>query len=309
MDLMRRPVVLVLTAALLLVVLAPTPLAAQAAAPAARIERDVVYGMYSGLALLLDVHRPPTPNGVGIMAITGIGFHAGPGYAATPMKELEGQLGIFVKPLVAAGYTVFVINHRGAPAFKYPAGIEDAERAVRFVRHHAARFGISPDRIGAVGASSGGYMVSMLGVRSGAGDPDDGDAVNRQQARVQAVVAYCPPEDLTGAFNNFGMSAIAAFMGSLRPPDPKSAEFKMYLQASPIASVSSDDAPFLLIHGDKDQLVPIEHSEKMEAALRGANVPVKLIRVTGSGHVIQPKPEYPDFTTEMIRWFDVHLRK
>ena len=105
------------------------------------------------------------------------------------------------------------------------------------------------------------------------------------------------------------MSAIAAFMGSMRPPDPKSAEFKMYLQASPIASVSSDDAPFLLIHGDKDQLVPIVHSEKMEAALRGANVPVKLIRVTGSGHVIQPKPEYPDFTSEMIRWFDAHLRK
>jgi len=210
---------------------------------------------------------------------------------------------------VAAGYTVFVINHRAAPAFRYPAAIEDAERAVRFVRHHATRFGISPDRIGAAGASSGGYVASMLGVRSGAGDPDDGDAVNRQQARVQAVVAYCPPEDLTGAFSSFGMTAIAAFMGTLRPPDPKSAEFKAYQQASPIASVSGDDAPVLLIHGDQDQLVPIEHSEKMEAALRGANVPVKLIRVTGAGHAIEPKPEYPDFTTEMIRWFDAHLRK
>lgn len=83
----------------------------------------------------------------------------------------------------------------------------------------------------------------------------------------------------------------------------------MYLQASPIVSVSPDDAPVLLIHGDKDQTVPIEHSEKMEAALRAANVPVKLIRVTGSGHVIEPKPEYPDFTTAMIQWFDAHLRK
>ena len=309
MELMRRLVLTSLTAAFVVAVFAPAPLVAQAAAPAPSVERNLVYGMYSGLALLLDVHRPSTPNGAGIVAITGIGFHAGAEYGATPMKELQEQLGIFVKPLVAAGYTVFVINHRGAPAFRYPAGIEDAERAVRFVRHHATRFGISPDRIGAVGASSGGYMASMLGVRSGAGGPDDGDAVNRQQARVQAVVAYCPPEDLTGAFNNFGMSAIAAFMGSVRLPDPKSAEFKMYLQASPIASVSSDDAPFLLIHGDKDQLVPIEHSEKMEAALRGANVPVKLIRVTGSGHMIQAKPEYPDFTTEMIRWFDAHLRK
>lgn len=309
MDLMRRHVLASLTAAFIVVALAPAPLVAQAAAPAPRAERDIVYGMYSGLALLMDVHRPPAPNGVGIVAITGVGFHGGAAYGSTPMKEIEWQLDVFVNPLVAAGYTVFAINHRGAPAFRYPAAMEDAERAVRFVRHHATRFGISSDRIGAVGASSGGYLVSMLGVRSGAGDPNDGDAVNRQQARVQAVVAYCPPEDLTGAFNNFGMSAVAAYMGSMRPADPKSAEFKLYLQASPIVSVSPEDAPILLIHGDKDQVVPIEHSEKMEAALRGANVPVKLIRVSGSGHAIQPKPEYPDFTTEMIRWFDLHLRK
>ena len=305
---MRRLVLAVLTAAAV-VMAAPAPLAAQAAAPTSRLDRDVVYGMYSGLALLLDVHRPAAPNGVGIVAITGIGFHAGAGYGATPMKEIGPQLDIFVKPLVGAGYTVFVINHRAAPAFRYPAAIEDAERAIRFVRHHATRFGISPDRVGAVGASSGGYVASMLGVRSGPGAPDDDDAVNRQQARVQAVVAYCPPEDLTGPLNSFGMTAIAAFMGVLRPSDPKSAEYKLYRQASPIASVTSDDAPVMLIHGDKDQLVPIDHSEKMEAALRGANVPVKLVRVIGAGHQIQPKPEFVDVTTEMIRWFDAHLRK
>lgn len=306
---MPRRVLAALSAAFALVLLVSAPVAAQAPAPAARVDRDVVYGMYSGLALLMDVHRPAAPNGTAIVAITGIGFHAGGGYGAAPMKEIEPQLNVFVKPLVAAGYTVFVINHRAAPAFRYPAAIEDAERAVRFVRHYATRFAISPDRIGAVGASSGGYLASMLGVRSGPGAPDDDDAVNREPARVQAVVAYCPPEDLTGAFNDFGVSAIAAFMGILRPSDPASAEFKMYRQASPIASVSADDAPILLIHGDQDQLVPIAHSEKMEAALRGADVPVKLIRVTGSGHLISQKPEYPDFTTEMVRWFDVHLRK
>ena len=55
---------------------APAPLVAQAA-PAPGVERNVVYGIYPGLALLLDVHRPSTPNGAGIVAITGIGFHAG----------------------------------------------------------------------------------------------------------------------------------------------------------------------------------------------------------------------------------------
>ena len=84
MDLMRRLVLASLTAAFAVVVLAPAPLVAQAEAPAPRVERDAVYGMYSGLALLMDVHRPPTPNGVGIVAITGVGWHAGAAYGPLP---------------------------------------------------------------------------------------------------------------------------------------------------------------------------------------------------------------------------------
>ena len=272
-------------------------------------ERDVVYGMFSGLALLMDVHRPDRPNGLGIVAIIGTAWTTRSGYDARPMKESPQQLAIFVTPLVAAGYTVFVINHRAAPHFRYPAAIEDAERAVRFVRHNAARFGVAPDRIGAVGASSGGHLVSLLGVRSGDGDPSHPDLVNRQQARVQAVVAFCPPEDLTAMFPTFAATSLASFLGTGRPLEETRPEWKLYQDASPIQHVSSEDAPLLLIHGDKDEVVPFEQSERMESALRQAKVPTALIRVPGSGHLIQAKPGLPDFTGEMVRWFDTHLRR
>lgn len=277
-------------------------------AAASAIDRNVVYGMFSGLALLMDVHRPDKPNGIGIVAIIGTGFHSRTTYDAPQMKDQPYQTRVFVDPLVAAGYTVFVINHRATPTFRHPAALQDAERAVRFIRHHAARFAISADRIGAVGASSGGYLASMLGVGSGDDDSVGGDEVNRRSARVQAVVAFCALEDLTAGLGAYAMSAVAAYVGSVRPLDPKSPEWRLYREASPINSVTADDAPALLIHGDKDTEVPLEHSEKMEIALKGANVATKLVRVPGAGHTMIPNPEKVDYASEMVRWFDAHLR-
>jgi acetyl esterase/lipase len=214
-----------------------------------------------------------------------------------------------VEPLVKAGYTVFVINHRAAPQFRYPAAVEDAERAVRFIRHNAARYGVSPARIGGIGASSGAYLTTLLGVRSGPGDKDDPDPVNREDARLQSIVTLCAPEDLTADFPTYSSTALASFLGTLRQPDKATAEWKLYRDASPLTYVSSDDPPTLLIHGDKDGIVPFEQAEKMEQALRQANVAAKLIRLPGAGHQFAPKPEYPDFTSEMTRWFDDNLVK
>src|SRR5687768_15456371 len=151
------------------------------------VERNVVYGMYSGLALLMDVHRPEAgANGYGIVHISGSGWSAPLGLDARPLKEAS-HVEIEALPLVEVGYTVFTINHRAAPRFAYPAAVEDAQRAVRFVRHNAARLGIRGDRIGALGGSSGGHLVSMLGVLDGDGDAEDESAVNRESARVQCV--------------------------------------------------------------------------------------------------------------------------
>src|SRR6266545_8110868 len=141
-----------------------------------QIERNVVYGMVSGLALLMDVYRPESSKGRGIVYINGSGWHAPLAYDAGQLKETP--LGMpYIEAMVAGGYTVFAINHRQAPRFRYPAAVEDAQRAVRFVRHHAAPFGIDAAGIGACGGSSGGHLVSLLGTLSGEGNPSDIDPV------------------------------------------------------------------------------------------------------------------------------------
>src|SRR5678816_3614619 len=94
------------------------------------VERNVVYGMYSGLALLMDVYHPERSNGHAIVYVNGSGWHSPMAYAATPLKDVP--LGIpWCEALQAGGYTVFAINHRQAPRFRYPAALEDAQRATR----------------------------------------------------------------------------------------------------------------------------------------------------------------------------------
>ena len=135
----------------------------------------------------MDVHRPERANGYGIVFISGSGFRRPLSYDAPQLKE-GTQIEVYGPPLTEAGYTVFSVNHRAIPRFLYPAAIEDVQRAVRFIRHQAAQYGIDSDRIGAVGGSSGGYLVSMLGLLEGVGDPKDPDPINRERANVQCVV-------------------------------------------------------------------------------------------------------------------------
>ena len=142
--------------------------------------------MYSGLALLMDVHHPEKPNGYGLVLIPGSGWHTSQAYDARPLKDGPSAIFVSVPPLLNAGYTLFLINHRSAPRFRYPAAVEDVQRAVRFVRFHAKEYGISAERVGAVGYSSGAHLAALLGLLDGAGNPADLDPVNRVSARVQS---------------------------------------------------------------------------------------------------------------------------
>jgi acetyl esterase/lipase len=277
-----------------------------------RVDSNVVYGMYSGTALLLDVHYPARPNGFGIIFIPGSGWSAPLGYAAAPLKESD-QVGMYVPSLTQAGYTVFAITHRATPTFRYPAPLEDAQRAVRFVRVNAAKYGINPARIGGAGGSSGAHLVSMLGTMGGPGDAGDADPVNRESARLQCIVARAAPLDLLRMSPSIGTEALVLFLGSrvIESTPKTSVEYKTAWAASPINYVSADAAPFLLIHGDVDRTVPFHQSEMMEAALKKAGVPVKLVRIAGGDHgpTFPGATNPPDYKAEMVKWFDTYLRK
>ncbi len=281
-----------------------TILAGGLAAAEERVERNVVFGMYSGLALLMDVYHPEQPNGYGIVFISGSGWTRELGLDATPLKE-TGQEDIYAVPLAAAGYTVFAINHRASPRFRHPAHLEDAQRAVRFVRHHAADYGIDAERIGAMGGSSGGHLVSLLGVLDGHGDGDDASPVNRESAKVQTVVARAAPTDLTLA----AAGSNHPLFGFRRSDRTDSVEYRRFVEASPVTHVTADDPPVLLIHGDADAVVPYRNAEVMKAALEKAGVPVDLLRVPGAGHgpTFPGATNPPDYIGAMVAWFDRHL--
>ena len=153
---------LILPFIMLLISLSGIKLSAQPELNAAKVERNVVFGGCSGLALLMDVYYPENPNGYGIIQISGSGWTK-PLNLDAVMLNHHGAVKLMGEALVEAGYTLFSVNHRAAPRFTYPAAVEDVQRAVRFIRFHADRYGINSERIGAIGGSSGGHLVSMLG--------------------------------------------------------------------------------------------------------------------------------------------------
>ena len=278
------------------------------------VERNVIYGMHSGLALLMDVYYPEKSNGRGIIFISGSGWTRDIGPDAQLLTN-TGQEKIYAVPLAEAGFTVFNINHRAAPRFRYPDPVIDVQRAARFVRYHADQYKIDPDRIGAMGGSSGAHLVSMLGTMDGKGDPDDPSPVNRVSAKVQAVVTRAAPMDL----RNDPGAPLFGYRGDVNRIGKE--EQRLLAQASPITHVTKDDPPFLLIHGDADPVVPYDWSVRMHATLKKAGVKTELITVHGGGH--GPRYEYnvvidgrnirripenaPDYIGAMIDWFNQHL--
>lgn len=268
-----------------------------------QVEPNIVYGMVSGTALLGDLYHPQTPNGIGLLHISGSGWHAPTAYNAVPLKESR-HVAMYVHPLAERGFTVFTINHRAAPTFRYPAALQDAQRALRYFRHHAERYGVDKNRIGAIGGSSGGHLVSMLATLNRSGNADAEDPIEREDATLHCLATRAAPANLASFY---GQGKIVSFLG--RAGEPTAEEDPLYREASPLTHVSAQTPPMLLIHGTADEVVPFEQSTLMQAALNAQGIPNRLIAVEGAGHgpdmpgAINP----PDLIGEIAAWFHKHL--
>ena len=279
-----------------------------------RIDRNIVFGMYAGLALLMDVYRPERPNGFGVLFLGGSGWAAPPGWDTPGLKDKEPQLRLWIPALLGAGYTAFAVNHRAAPRFPYPAALEDIERAVRFIRSRAGDLGIEPSRIGAVGGSSGAHLACLAALRAAAGDPGCTDPVDRESSALQCLVLREAPTDLLRMAregDEEGAEYVRAFLEGEGANGPSSPE--TYAAASPLHLVTRGAPPTLLIHGDADTTVPYRQSVAMADALRGIGTAVKLLTIPGGIHAPDfgaedgPRPEWPDYLGEMTAWLDRYL--
>jgi len=256
--------------------------------------KEQIYGRKAAMALTLDVIKPTAgANGIGLINVVSGGWvseYFDLDKAMADSARSNGRL----TTLINKGYTIFVVRHGSSPYFKVPDAVADMRRAVRYIRHNAAAYGVDPDKLGVYGGSAGGHLSLMLGTASDEGDPAADDPVDRQPSRVAAVVAYYPPVDLRGLAGPSERFPALDF-------DPAKAE-----TISPILFVTSDDAPTLLIHGDKDDLVPIGNSEKILAAFQGVNVPADFITIEGAGHGFRGE-HGTRAATALTAWFDKYL--
>lgn len=247
---------------------------------------DVVYGHKHGMALTFDVYKPKQANGTGILFIVSGGWYSS---WCPPEQSIE-----WFRPMLDKGFTVFAVRHGSSPKYVIPEIIEDVRRSVRFIRLRANDFGVAPDRLGVAGASAGGHLALMLGTASDKGDPNAKDEVLRVTDRVAAVVAYFPPTDLRSWVNN--------------TPDYPALNFEEEKAAdcSPLLHVTEDDPPTLLIHGDSDKLVPIDHSEKILAEFEKHKVTSELLVIKGAGHGFRGE-DNKRASDAMVAWFEKHL--
>jgi acetyl esterase/lipase len=181
------------------------------------------------------------------------------------------------EPWALKGYVVASINYRLSQDATFPAQLEDCKAAIRWLRANAGKYRIDRDRLIAWGDSAGGHLASLLGTTGG--DPEPGPP--HESSRVQAVIDWYGRADLSRVCTDPAMAghAVARLLGGSGPTMSAIAR-----GASPIAHVSADDPPFLIMHGDRDATVPVQQSEAFAAALKRAKVPVTLEIIAGAGH-------------------------
>ena len=260
------------------------------------ITPDVVYGHKHGLALTFDVFKPKTEaNGAAVLFMVSGGWYS----SWTPPEQAQAMF----KPLTDKGFTVFAIRHGSSPKFGIAEAVDDVRRSVRFIRLNSEKFQIDADRIGVYGLSAGGHLSLMLGTTSDKGDEKSKDPVLKVSDRVAAVCAWVAPTDLREmAWSNPDHAKMYDRFPALEL-DTKTAKL-----VSPLLAVSSDDAPSLLIAGDKDDLVPIKHSYEIKKAFDSEKVDSKLVVIEGAGHGFQ-KDDAKKATTEMVNWFEAKLAR
>lgn len=249
------------------------------------IKADVVYGHKDGMALTFDVLSPnANSNGRGVLFMVSGGW-------VSSWIEPKKSLPMF-KHLLDRGYTVIAVRHGSSPRFVVPECVNDVQLALDYISKHAEEWQIDPKRLGVFGYSAGGHLSLMLGTVGGSKRESD------TAARVAAVVAVFAPTDLAPYVDP--KNPLREQFPALKFDPAKAAS------VSPLMHVTSDDAPTLLFHGDKDELVPLWHSEKIQKAFANANVANRMVVMPGFGHGFNDEGNRK-LAIEMVEWFDQHL--
>lgn len=262
------------------------------------VDRDLSYCTMDGIMLDMDFYWPQ--EGVGPFPVV-VYVHGG---GWTSGDKSEG-IDKYRDDLVSAGFAIVAVNYRLAHEAKFPAMIEDVKCAVRHLRAHAETYNIDPEAIGALGTSAGGHLVNLLGTADRSAGWDVGPYLS-ESSDVNTVVSMYGPADLRIEFPGNTSKGIRTIFGIT--------DFSEMGFASPVTYATVDDASFLLIHGEDDQLVPIEQADLFRSALEDAGVFWEFTSVANANHGLIPEqkgrpitPSISEILTEIVDWFEAYL--
>lgn len=242
-----------------------------------QILKDVPYCTGGGLQLLMDLYLPLHPAATLVPAI--LWLHGGGWRIGS--KE-EGPLTV---EFASHGFVVASANYRLSGEAPFPAAIEDAKCAVRYLRANSAKYGIDPNRIGVAGSSAGGHLALLVATAHESASLEGSGGWSGESSRVSAALSWFGPTDFgvgPAAFENGTGFSIRIFLGG--DPEQKPENYK---KASPVNWIAPDDPPLLLIHGNKDTVVPFDQSARMARAYRKLGLSVRLVKVRNAGHNFQ----------------------
>jgi acetyl esterase/lipase len=267
------------------------------ARPNILVDRNVIFATGGSVELRLDLAMPHDKEGPfpAIVCIHGGGWVAGD----------RRQMTQTINALAARGYVAITPDYRLAPGGRFPAQLEDCKAAVRWLRAHAREYQIDPQRIGAMGFSAGAHLACLLGVTDRAAGMEGTGGNLEESSRVQGVVSFFGPTDLTRPV--FSKDAQA---NNLLPLLGGTVEEQAgaYWRASPVRYVTKDAPPFLFLHGADDQVVPAQQAKDMSERLRKVGASARIEILPGEGHGWRGEKLLKSIE-QMMAFFDETLKK
>lgn len=263
---------------------------------------NVVYTENFGVGLLVDIFVPKeNPNGLAIVDVVSGAWHSDAG------KLRDHERGQMFNIYCAKGYTVFGIRPGSVTKFTGDEMLDHVKTGIRYVKSRADEFGYDPDRLGIVGASAGGHLALLSTVHAEDGDPDSNDPLRKYDTRVKAAAVFFPPTDFLqwgeGEPDYSGTIGYLFFNGGV-DGQPEEKVLEAAKRLSPLHNIPHETPPYLLIHGDADEVVPLNQSKKFVDAVNGNGGTAELIVKPGGGH---PWFTIYEEVAVMADWFDEQL--
>jgi acetyl esterase/lipase len=242
--------------------------------------RDVAYGATlpgdRGRRNLLDVVRPV---GAGERRPVLLQIHGG-GWVIGDKREQGGPL---MTHLASRGWVCFAINYRLSPQATFPDHIVDVKRAIRWIREHAAEYGGDPDFVCVTGGSAGGHLAALAAVS--ANDPRFQPGFEHVDTRLAAAVPFYGVYDFLDRFGIRGTQKMEPFLARTVLKCTPEENRELWEAASPIAHVSPEAPPFLIVHGTHDSLTWLDEMRAFQRALaEKSRQPVLTLELEGAQH-------------------------